>query len=534
MKSFRTLALSVMSLSILLSPSISSAQTTNAAITGRITDPSKAVLVDAHVAVINTGTNVRYEGRTNNAGSYVIPGLPPGPYRVEVEKPGFRTIVETGVVLHVQDTVELNYEMALGTISESITVTADTNNINTTDAAVSTVVDRQFVENMPLNGRSFKTLLQLTPGVVIAPANNSGGNPGQFSIAGQRTDGNNFTVDGVSANFGVSLGTSGYLGAAGTGSAQAFSAIGGSSSLVSVDALQEFRIETSSFAPEFGRQPGGQVILTTRSGTNEFHGGVFDYFRNTVLDANDWFAKQAGDPRAPEEHNDFGGFLGGPIWKDKTFVFLSYEGARLHEPQTTQIQVPSEWARTVAASPTLAPFLNTYPQPDDTTVTPGVYVSTFTGNYSSLATLNAGSLRIDHLFNDRYSIFGRFNEAPSLVASPTLSLSTLQSGEVDTRTVTLGLNMVMSTKLSNVVRGNYSTQGANTITSLTSLGGAVPLSPSSLIGSLSSTNTMGELDFFDTLGAEVQLVESQEIMPLRLISRTTCPLRWAPISLSSE
>src|SRR5208282_6452932 len=123
--------------------------------------------------------------------------------------------------------------------------------------------------------------------------------------------------------------------------AQAFSVLGGTSSLVSVDALQEFRIETSSFAPEFGKTPGGQVVLTTRSGTNSLHGSIFDYFRNDVMDANDWFANHADQPRAEERHNDFGGSVGGPITKDKTFFFFSYEGARLRLPQTQIIQVPS-------------------------------------------------------------------------------------------------------------------------------------------------------------------------------------------------
>ena len=201
--------------------------------------------------------------------------------------------------------------------------------VNTESGSVSTVIDHRFVENLPLNGRSFNALLQLTPGVVIAATSTY--NQGQFSIAGQRTSANNFLIDGVSANFGVSaqssVGTSG-------GATQAFSALGGTSSLVSVEDLEEFRVETSSFAPEFGRSPGGQVILTTRSGTNDFHGGVYEYFRNDVLDANDWFATQAGQPRAAERHNDFGGFLGGPIQKDKTFVFVSYEGARLRQPET--------------------------------------------------------------------------------------------------------------------------------------------------------------------------------------------------------
>jgi len=109
--------------------------------------------------------------------------------------------------------------------------------------------------------------------------------------------------------------------------------LGGTSSLVSVEALQEFRVETSSFAPEFGKTPGGQVILTTRSGANAFHGGLYDYFRNDVMDANDWFANQTGQPRAAERHNDFGGFLGGPIWKNKTFFFFSYEGAGCGSPK---------------------------------------------------------------------------------------------------------------------------------------------------------------------------------------------------------
>ena len=135
------------------------------------------------------------------------------------------------------------------------------------------------------------------------------------------------------------------LGTSGTGAAQAFSALGGTSSLVSVEALQEFRIETSSFAPEFGRSPGGQVILTTRSGTNDFHGGIYEYFRNNVLDANDWFADQAGQPTRAERHNDFGGFLGGPIERDRLSFSFPTKGARLRQPNTTIVQVPSEYAR---------------------------------------------------------------------------------------------------------------------------------------------------------------------------------------------
>jgi hypothetical protein len=483
-KSSRLLAVSILFLSIVLIPSISSGQTTNAAITGRITDPAKLVIADAHVAVINTSTNVRYEGKTNNTGSYVVPGLPPGPYRLEVEKAGFKTIVETGVVLHVQDTVELNYEMALGTSSESITITADQNNMNTTDASVSTVIDRNFVESLPLNGRSFNTLLQLTPGVVIAPVS-SGFEHGQFSIAGQRTDANSFSVDGVSANFGAS--STALSGQSGTGTAQAFSALGGTSSLVSVDALQEFRIETSSFAPEFGRSPGGQVILTTRSGTNAFHGAAFDYFRNTVMDANNWFSDAAIPqiPKAPEHHNDFGGVVGGPIWKDKTFFFASYEGARLDLPSTLEIQVPYIGSAVSSCSPTsaIAPFLEAYPKPNGP-VSSATCTGQFTGSFANKATLDAGSLRIDHTINGRFSIFGRYNDAPSQVANRTSGLSEIDTTITNTQTFTVGVNMALSARVFNALRGNYSTQRAGLSQALDSFGGATPPDPSALFGSL--------------------------------------------------
>jgi hypothetical protein len=466
---------------LFLAASLSVAQSPNGTISGIVLDPSGGVIVGADVLIINNATGVQYPGKANSEGYYVVPNIPPGIYRIQVSNSGFKTIIKPDIVVHVEDALAINFTLPIGAASEIVTVQGGAPLVNTESAAVGTVIDRNFVEILPLNGRSFNTLLQLTPGVVIAPT--SFGAPGQFSIAGQRTDANNFTVDGVSANFGVAQGQD--LGQSGTGGAQAFSALGGTSSLVSVDALQEFRIETSSFAAEFGRAPGGQVILTTRSGTNAFHGGVFDYFRNTVMDANDWFANAAGDPRAPEHHNDFGGFTGGPIWKDKTFFFFSYEGSRLDLPQTTVIQVPSEYSRTTAPA-AIAAYLNAYPLPTDMTVTPGIYTAPFTGNYASRATLNATSLRIDHAFNDRFSIFGRYNYAPSQIAGPEYSLSTFQTTFVNTQTLTVGANMLLSPRYSNTIRGNYSTQRSGQSAILDSFGGATPLNPSLLLGSLSS------------------------------------------------
>ena len=186
--------------------------------------------------------------------------------------------------------------LPIGATSESITVDAGTSLLNTTDAAVSTVVDRQFVENMPLNGRSFQDLISMAPGVVTqSPQSGSTlGVSGDFSVNGQRTESNNYMVDGVSGNTNPGTGYGGY-GANSSGSLGGATALGTTQSLISVDGLQEFRVQTSTYSAEFGRSPGGQFSLVTRSGTDEFHGEAFDYLRNDFFDANDWFNDHYGD-----------------------------------------------------------------------------------------------------------------------------------------------------------------------------------------------------------------------------------------------
>jgi len=479
----------------LLFAAFTDGQSPNGTISGLVLDPSGGAIVGAEILIQNDATGVQSSTKTNADGIYLLPDLPPGTYRLQVSKIGFKTLIKPDIILNVQDALAVNFTLPIGAASETVTVEGGAPLVDTTSASVSTVIDRNFVESLPLNGRSFNTLLQLTPGVVIAPQTQGVATSGQFSVAGQRTNANNFTVDGVSANFGTVPGEN--LGESGTGGVQAFSALGGTSSLVSVDALQEFRIETSSFAPEFGRTPGGEVILTTRSGTNGFHGGIFDYFRNTAMDANDWFANDVGSPRAPEHHNDFGGFLGGPIWRDKSFFFFSYEGARLDQPQTTLIDVPSEYARSVAPS-SIAPYLDAYPQPQDRTVTPGTYTAPFTGTYSNRATLNATSVRIDHTFNNRFSIFGRYNYAPSALSGPQNSLSTFETTNVNTQTFTAGINMALNAKVSNTLRGNYSSQNSGLSYTLDSFGGAVPLDSHLLLGSLSSATNLSVFYAADT------------------------------------
>src|SRR5437899_3327772 len=284
-----------------LAPSASTrAQTVLASVTGLVLDPNGAAIVEATVTAKNIDTGIETIVQTNSEGLYHFQNLEPGNYEFSVSKRGFKVIVKQGVTLHVVDTVSMNFTMQVGDVRETVTVESGAQLIDTESAAVSTVVDRQFAENLPMNGRSFQTLIELTPGVVLTVSNFQ--DSGQFSVNGQRASSNYWMVDGVSANTGI--GTSNAGNGAG-GALPSFSVLGGTNSLVSVDALQEFRIQTSTYAPEFGRMPGGQISILTRSGTNQFHGTVFEYLRNDKLDANDWFANFTGVRKPPERQNDF-------------------------------------------------------------------------------------------------------------------------------------------------------------------------------------------------------------------------------------
>jgi len=459
-------------------PSVLLAQSTNAGLTGRVTDPSKAAIAGAKVAAIRMETNFRYETVSNASGEYVLTNLPPGTYRLEVERAGFKKLIKPDVILHVQDALPIDFEMTLGEMSDSVTVRAYLLPIETESATVSTVVDRTFVENLPLNGRSFQTLILLSPGVVVTPT--ALDNQGQFSVNGQRADANYFTVDGVSANFGVT-GFFPLLQSAG-GALPALTAWGGTNSLVSVDALQEFRIQTSSFAPEFGRTPGGQISIATRSGTNQFHGTLFEYFRNDVLDAKGWFANFNHLPKPAERQNDLGGVVGGPVFKDKTFFFFSYEGLRLRQPVTQTTAVPDAASRQQAPAGT-QPFLNAYPVANGAELGSGL--AQFNASYSNPSSLDAYSIRLDHIINSKLSLFGRYNYSPSTLkqrAAPFTStaLSTTDLVDSSVHTFTVGLTQLIKPTMSNEVRANYSNHRLGTEFALDNFGGAVP-PPDSLL-----------------------------------------------------
>ena len=467
---------------LLTSHTFSLGQSTNASLAGRITDPLNALIVDAKVVAIRTDTNIRYEDVTNNSGEYHLPNLPPASYRLEIEKPGFKKLIKPGVVLHVQDSLRIDLQMTLGDVSETVTVESGAPLVNTESASVSTVINQTFVENIPLNGRSFQTLIQLTPGVVLTPSTFN--DQGQFSVNGQRADANYFTIDGVSANFGVT----GFIAMmqSASGALPALSASGGTNSVVSVDAMQEFRLQTSSFAPEFGRTPGGQISIATRSGSNTFHGTLSEYFRNDVLDARDWFVNFNGLAKPAERLNHFGGVLGGPLVKDKTFFFFSYEGQRLRQPSSMQTVVPDNQSRQQAPA-AMRQYLNAYPVANGRALAPGV--AQFNASFSNPSSLDATSIRIDHSLRSKLNLFGRYNYSPSNLdqRGPVFSsgrvLSATNSLSSSVHTGTVGLTHLISPEISNEVRANYSNHRIGIDFVLDDFGGAIPIPDSSLFPS---------------------------------------------------
>ena len=467
---FRRLPLLVVLVSL-----VSQAQAPTATITGRVTDPANAVINGASVNAVNLDTNVGYRTITNSVGQFTMANVVPGSYRLEIAKPGFRTIVRPDIIVHVQDILALNFVLPIGAASEIVTVEGGAPLVNTEDATVSTVIDRRFAENLPMNGRSFQTLILLTPGVVLTHA--SGPSQGQFSVNGQRDDANYFSVDGVSANLGsnASIGLTQTVG----GTTPAWSAQGGTNALVSVDAMQEFRIQTSTFAPEFGRTPGAQVSIVTRSGTNQFHGSLFDYFRNDTLDARDWFVNHTRSPKPAERQNDFGGVLGGPIKKDRSFFFFSYEGMRLRLPRSQTTVVPDSATRSTAAI-SLQPILNAFPAANGPDFGNGT--AQFSSSYSDPSSLDSYSLRIDHAVNSGLTIFGRYSHATSESVTRGLAapLSSSQSASFMDQTMTIGALYNLSSHVSNDLRLNYSNARAGTTNSLDSFGGATPPGDSQL------------------------------------------------------
>lgn len=423
------------------------------------------------------------------------------PYRVEVEKSGFQKIVREGLFLHTQDELQINFQMTVGSTGETITVSSDSNNINTSDGTVGTVIDHSFVDEIPMNGRSFQSLVLLSPGVVTN--NPNGTNLGEYSVNGMRSDSNGFSVDGASASnapsFASTSGSSGML--------PSSTVLGTTQAMLMIDALEEFRIATSTYSAEFGGRPGAQISFRSRSGTNGYHWTLFDYLRNSAFDANNWFNTYSTTPvpTPAERQNDFGGTIGGPLsiphvysGRDRTFFFFAYGGLRLTEPQASTIYyVPSNGTFNTGAysnvkyknlrvnAPTaLRPFLDAWPLPNcSTAIDPqcvdyGDGGSPYISTPTSSGSINALSARIDYqlLPTMRVSRYTDTISSTNNVGSTSTPGPYQQALSGRNRVFLLGSDNTFGASISNELRLQYSPASFVTHASPALVGGAEPYS----------------------------------------------------------
>src|SRR5271155_1791771 len=271
-----------------LFPGVLAAQSADASLTGRITDPKKAVIAGATVTVINSGNGIHYQGRTNETGTYYVPNLPPGRFRIEVEKVGFKAVIQSGVVLHVQDALQVNFEMMLGSTSESVTVEGSAPPLDTESSTIGTVVEQRKANELPLNGRNVFNLIVLAPSVI--PQGSSTGTPVGVNPFGW----NNYQVNGSFGNQSAE-----YL----DGQPLNIGYINLPILIPTQDSIQEFKVQTSNLEAEWGKFAGGVTSLSTKGGTNSLHGEAYEYLRNRIFNANDFFLNNAGKARPPWVQN---------------------------------------------------------------------------------------------------------------------------------------------------------------------------------------------------------------------------------------
>jgi hypothetical protein len=310
------------------------AQSADASLTGRITDQDKTVISGATITVINIGTGIHYRSLTNETGTYYISSLPPGRYRMEVEKLGFKAVIQSGLILHVQDALEVNFEMMVGSVSESVTVEGEASLIDTESSTVGTVVEQRKANELPLNGRNVFNLIVLAPSVI--PQGSSTGTPvgvnpfgwGNYQVNGSFGNQSAEYLDGQPLNIGY---------------------INLPVLIPTQDSIQEFKVQTSNLGAEWGRFAGGVTNLTTKGGTSVLHGEVYEYLRNRIFNANNYFLNNVGKPRPAWVQNQFGVEVGGPlplpyIRRNRTFWFTSWESFRLRtgEPFTATVPTAAE------------------------------------------------------------------------------------------------------------------------------------------------------------------------------------------------
>jgi carboxypeptidase family protein/TonB-dependent receptor-like protein len=459
--------------------SLSVAQITSATISGTIKDETGGVLPGVDVVVKNVDTGLTRSVATDSNGYFTVPGLAPGKYETRATLQGFLAAVQTGIVLQVAQQAGLNIILRLGTTSESITVTADTPLVDTRSSGLSAIVLQKTIEELPLNGRNYITLATLQPGIVqftekqsTSPAQRGV----QLNINGMGGRSNSFLIDGANMR--------GYAGMA---------TVTAADSTLGVDTIQEFRVVTNAFSADYGRAMGGVVSIATKSGGNQLHGSGFEFFRNSKMDAPNFF--DVGDP-PPFTRHQYGAAAGGPIVKNRIFFFGGFE--RLQEDLGTTIitAVPTAAARTGAVNPAVRPYLDLYPRPNGRDLGPGI--GQYTYEFTRVTRENFLQGRIDVALSDKDMIFVRHTYDGSRQVSPiaTGSIGTTGFGQFFTNSTsgnhffTAEAKRTISPTLLNSARFSasvltYEQQAGNTLAEPLSFLPEAPFMGTILIGGLS-------------------------------------------------
>src|SRR5580704_3884812 len=395
------------------------AQVDRAVLEGTVTDPSGATIVGASVLTLAVDTGIKEEQRTNSKGYYHFPGLAVGRYIVTVSDIGFKTHVTEDVILRVGETRTLDVRLEVGTIAEKIDVVATAAPVERSSAEASTVISTNDIANLPTNGRDWANLTLLAP----FAQDDGGGDQRTIRFAGRARDDNNFQFDGVDA-----------------GGIQEQAQKSQTRLQISQDAIEEYRVSSALYDAEYGTQAGGQIDVVTKSGTNELHGALFGYLRNSVFDArnfNDFDIN--GNPAIPAfRYGQYGMSLGGPVVKDKVFFFLNYEGLRQYGGATTRVLVPSPSSQqtTLATSPQMCSILQAFPWRASTgsiaNCTPkfvfpdGAFVDQtgnglqdsdqFTAPAPTTVHEDTWLARIDYHINEKTTLYGRAQRDISLVS----------------------------------------------------------------------------------------------------------------------
>jgi hypothetical protein len=421
---------------------------------GWVLDTAEGGIAEAAVTVVNEDTGFRRVTQSEAGGGYTVASLRPGIYKISVRKEGFIPMVRFGVRLTVSTLTRADFILPVGTRTESITVYGNPPLLDRQDVSTGTSVDRDQIDRLPVDGRGLLTLLELTAGTNVTPATR--GEAGQFSATGQRPNTNYFTIDGVSANTGVAAG--GIPAQSPGGALPALSAFGSMDALISLDAVQDLRVTTSTSGAEMGRLPGANVAINSRSGTNEFHGSTVFRIRNELGSANNWFANQAGFGPLPLRLQALSQTFGGPVKRDHTFFLLSYEGMSLRQPYSWRQPVPTLDARNASADWAQS-WLNLFPAPTSTSLLAGGIGEWF-GRRVRPAALNVGGVRVDQAIGSRVSLFGRYNDSPSDNEFGTLTINHL---DLRSQSLTLGLNARPTSKWVLDFRANESQSNAHSL-----------------------------------------------------------------------